>query len=123
MGIVQEKFQTEFTPPSGNHEWVSDKSARRSKSSPERFNRLPPGTDIENQSLTDQPGFPKSLAGATDVTHAAVNEQALRKGFSRLPMSPVEDAYTGEHTDVFYGEKTVDGESGFAERGNLMDRI
>lgn len=122
MGIVQEKFQVDFEQPSQSHEWVPNERARRAKSYRDKLNRLPPGTHIEDQDLADIPAFPRTLDGRTDRTNYST-AAAMVQGFTRLPMSPVEDAYTAEHTDVFYGEKTVDGETGFCERGNTLDRL
>lgn len=135
MGLIQEKFQvTEAVPHDDNgHQWVSDKSVRcaeggggfrvdREGQSGGRLNRLPPGTDISNQSLADTRTPVRTMSGETDVTKDW-SPAIVRKGFKRFDVKPTDDAYTAEHTDTFYGEAKVDGETGFAERGNLLDRI
>lgn len=126
--IVQEKFQVK-APPNRNDEeagWVSADAARTTKGTPSgngaHFNKLPPGSNIKRQAVTDQPGFPMSMAGETDVSHDA-NAAALKSGFTRKKMLGTDDEYTNEHTDLFYGEARVGDEVGFVERGNLLDRL
>lgn len=133
MGIIQEKFQVEAPEPKKpSHEWVSSASARRPYRPPAfsadlsgargGFNDLPPGDTIEDQKRARIPATPRVMEGETDVT-VDYTRQALDNGFTRRPYSPWEDSYTGEHADTFYGEMTVDGETGFIERGNALDRI
>jgi hypothetical protein len=127
MGLCQEKFQT--IQPEGkpeDHQWVSDSSARRTKGTPSgrqaMFNALPPGMDMQDQAVHDFNPMPESLAGETDVSDN-VNPSTLRDGFGRLSMRPTDDMYTNEHCDAFYGEAKVDGDVGFVERNNMLDRI
>lgn len=126
--IVQEKFQVTAPPNRRDEEsgWVSDASARSTKGTPSgrgaRFNRLPPGTNIRDQRVTEQNPMPMSMAGETDVSHDT-SQGALDKGYTRRRMLGTDDEYTSEHTDLFYGEARVDGEVGFVERGNLLDRL
>lgn len=123
MALLQEKFQvTAERPKKSSHEWVSDKSARRAKSESMDLNRLPPGTDIDAQSLIDSPPIPRVMSGETDVTQDW-NASAVKNGFKRFDVKPTDDSYTGEHVDTFYGEAVSDGDVGFVERGNLLDRI
>jgi hypothetical protein len=133
MGLLQEKFQTVAPNERETHEWASPESARRVKQPiPQRvsesdvggtiLNALPPGQNIDDQSLIDSPAFPRNMGGETDVSHDW-NEPAVRKGFKRFDVLPTDDQYTAEHVDTFYGEAVSDGETGFAERGNLLDRI
>lgn len=120
--LLQEKFQLDAPePPAGPSDWVSDKAARRPKTAPQRLNALPPGSDISDQALADTRSPVRTMSGETDVSHDW-NREAVTKGFKRLPMRPTDDQYTGEHRDTFYGEMTVDGETGFIERGNVLDR-
>lgn len=128
--IVQEKFQIRPKDPKTDCEsceWVDDSSARRQHGlvpPPIKggLNRLPPGTDLEAQAIVDDPRMPFSMGGETDVSHD-YNRTSVRQGFDRKPMLGTDDEYTNEHTDTFYGEVEVDGEVGFAERGNLLDRL
>lgn len=133
MGLLQEKFQTEFpVPKNENSEWATDKSARRSTPAPAfradpegmsgELNCLPPGTDIGDQYLIDNPRISRVMSGTTDVT-SVWSAEASREGFKRYDVKPTDDSYTAEHVDTFYGEAVSDGETGFAERGNLLDRI
>lgn len=126
--IVQEKFQVKA--PANNNDvesgWVSDASARTTKGTPSgngaHFNRLPPGSNIRNQRVSDQDHPETVMAGSTDVSHDA-NTGSLTKGFTRRKMLGTDDEYTNEHTDLFYGEARVGEEVGFVERGNLLDRM
>lgn len=123
MALLQEKFQvTAERPKKSSTEWVTPESARRSKSAPEMLNALPPGDNIGDQALIDNPALPRVMSGETDVTKDW-NEPAVRNGYKRFDVKPTDDAYTAEHVDTFYGEAVSDGETGFAERGNLLDRI
>jgi hypothetical protein len=123
MALLQEKFQvTAERPKKSSHEWVTPQSARRSKSDPAHLNCLPPGDNIGDQQLIDNPVLPRVMSGETDVTQDW-NPSAVRKGYRRFDVKPTDDAYTAEHVDTFYGEAVSDGETGFAERGNLLDRI
>jgi len=123
MGIVQEKFQVEFPEPSQNETWVSDKSARVAKSPAGMLNRLPPGSDITDQDESYQPAFRQAFSGGSDNDVTPDNDsQSLKQGFSRKKMRGTDDMYTREHNDAFYDEITVDGQTGFVERNNVLDR-
>lgn len=132
MGLVQEKFQVEFPDRKDDHEWKTPKSARRTAMAPtERaseasysggLNCLPPGDLIEDQELASTRTPTKVMADQTDVTPQWAAESST-KGFTRYNLRPTDDSYTAEHTDTFYGEAVSDGETGFAERGNMLDRI
>lgn len=142
-GILQEKFQVD-NPQEGNDDaqggWVSDKSVRVKKGTPGREGRaggdpqsqhmdnavnygsLPPGMDIEVQEMTDQRQFATTMGGESDVSKDW-NAPALKNGFKRLPMRATDDEYSNAHVDAFYDEMTVEGETGFTERNNMLDRL
>jgi hypothetical protein len=144
MGICQEKFQVEFAPlPDDNgHKWVSDRSARVKKGMPGRegrkggdpsstymnnnafFQGLPPGSDITDQETTDQrvQDLKGPFGNGTQVTND-LTQESVRKGYDHKSMRPTDDMYTNEHCDAFYGEARVDGEVGFIERNNNLDRL
>ncbi len=125
--IVQEKFQViaprEKTEADG---WVSDKSARDKNGIrggvTEMYNRLPPGMDIGGQECSDQPSEPLVMSGETDVSKDW-NREAVANGYTKRSMRPTDDMYTNEHVDMFYVEAKVDGDVGFVERGNTLDRL
>jgi hypothetical protein len=142
MGIVQEKFQVR---PAQNRNdevggWVTDKSARVKKGLPGRegrpggdweskpmnnalfVNSLPPGTDMEDQELTDQRVFPMRMSSEGDVT-PDYSQKAMTKGYTPHKCCPTDDQYTNEHTDAFYDSIKVDGVEGFVERNNMLDRL
>lgn len=140
--VCQEKFQINYPPAADDNgnTWVTDKSARVKKGLPGRegfpggdrsskamnnavqYNSLPPGMDLEDQELTDQRVMPSVMSGETDVSHDW-NREAVTNGFTRRAMRPTDDMYTNEHCDLFYAEITVDGHTGFIERGNTLDRL
>lgn len=126
--ICQEKFQVKIPDPKtdGSDQWATDDSARVKKNTPKGsnsfFNSLPPGMDIEDQEATDQRVMPLVMSGESDVAQDW-NPGAVRDGFTRRTMRPTDDMYTGEHCDLFYADAKVDGEVGFVERGNLLDRL
>ena len=142
-GIMQEKFQVDF-PDNRNDDassgWLPDRAARVKKNTPGRegapggdgasrfmdnavqYNSLPPGMDIEDQEMTDQREFGMVMGGETDVSQDW-NAEALRRGFARKRMRPTDDEYTKAHQDAFYDEIDVDGDVGFAERNNMLDRL
>jgi hypothetical protein len=139
--IVQEKFQEEFPvkPDDGSNFWASDKSARVKKGMPGSeyskassagvmYNSLPPGMDIDDQEVADIRHEPSVETGVSDVSYDCLRPGVAKRGFIRKKMSPTDDLYTNEHVDMFYGEITVeveDGEkeTGFLERGNMLDRL
>jgi hypothetical protein len=149
--IVQEKFQVNM-PQQRNDDaqsgWITDVEARAKKGTPGRegrpggdsgsrfmanavfYNTLPPGMDIEDQEMCDIRKMGISFngnmpeAGATgDVTNMEVNPMSLRKGFSRKKLLSTDDEYTREHNDAFYDVVEVDGNEGFIERNNMLDRM
>lgn len=133
MALLQEKFQTVAPQEKrGVTEWVSSGSARRAKSPyPQHvtdsgltgtvLNCLPPGDNIGDQYFADQPAMPRVMSGEGDVT--PTTRDHFSKGYKRFDVKPTDDAYTAEHVDTFYGEAVSDGQTGFVERGNLLDRI
>lgn len=127
MGIIQEKFQTVLpSQPDGDNKWKSFKSAEAKKGIPSGnnafFNTLPPGMDIEDAEIADIRQQPLHLAGEGDVS-GDTNRGALRKGFTRREMRPTDDEFTRQHNDAFYDECTVDGQTGYLERNNMLDRL
>jgi hypothetical protein len=142
-GILQEKFQVD-NPQERNDDahsgWMTDKSARVKKGTPGREGRpggdaasqrmnnavmytsLPPGMDLEDQEMTDQRQFEMVMSGSTDVSRD-FNREAELTGYKRLPMRATDDEYTKAHQDAFYDEMDVEGNIGFAERNNMLDRL
>lgn len=150
--IVQEKFQVNYPDKQNSAEnqsrWITDQEARAKKGTPGRegrpagdsdsrfmnnarfFNTLPPGEDIEDQELSDirkmglsiNGNMPEGEAGG-DVTNHEVNATSLRTGFSRKKLLSTDDEYTREHNDAFYDVVEVDGNEGFVERNNMLDRL
>lgn len=125
-GILQEKFQVD-EPPNANDDahsgWVSDSSARTKKGvSGQDSVVLPPGMNIERQRLPPRAPMPMTMGGESDVS-GDYNREAVAKGFTRKQMRPTDDEYTKAHQDAFYDEITVDGDTGFAERNNMLDRL
>jgi len=127
MHPLQEKFQV--TVPAKNDEapdaWVFPAPTRnKTRRGPsainevdgEKFNFLPPGMELDNQTHTEINNMPLSMAGASDVS-ADTNSQSFAEGFTRRRMKGSDDQYTGEHVDHFYGDA-----GGFAERNNYLDR-
>ena len=128
--IVQEKFQTSLANPADKDPgpWMSDQSARNKKGQIDKlntaYNYLPPGMNIEDQRDADinaQAMAKGNLGLGSDVTTDATSS-SVRKGYDRKAMRNTDDMYTNEHVDQFYNDMTVDGETGFLERGNLLDR-
>jgi hypothetical protein len=143
MGIVQEKFQVR--PPDNPNDnassgWRTDKSARVKKGLPGRegnsggdweskhmdnalfLHSLPPGTDLEDQELSDQRQFPMRMASEGDIT-PDYSAKAMKTGFTAHKCCPTDDQYTNEHADAFYDSIRVDGVEGFVERNNMLDRL
>lgn len=128
--IVQEKFEVRLPrAPEGveGTGWVSDSSARVKKGTPNgcagvMLGSLPPGMDVEDQELADIRQQPEVMSGQSDVSKDW-NRGAVKDGFTRREMRPTDDMYTREHNDAFYDEITVDGQTGFLERNNYLDRL
>jgi hypothetical protein len=136
---LQEKFEI-LLPAAPNEDdgnaWASFESARNTKRSGQlhrnnttsaeetdmKFNYTPTTTQARQERLDDTP-FPRTMAGTTDVS-ADANPEAFAQGFKRHPMAGCSDEYSGEHVDLFYGEAIGDdGNEGFVERNNYLDRI
>lgn len=142
-GILQEKFQVD-NPQQGNDDaqggWRTDKTARTKKGTPGREGRsggdpaskhldnavnytsLPPGMDLEDQEMTDQRVFKTTMGGQSDQSKDW-NSEAVKRGFSRKQMRATDDEYSKAHVDAFYDEISVEGDVGFAERNNMLDRL
>lgn len=146
-GLSQEKFQVTAEPrKKRDHQWATFESQRRVISEDTRSydtseakkrtvigginaafsapitNRMPPGQEIMDQKLA--PSFnvrDGGLAGSTDESNS-VNAAMLKKGFQHQNMRPEDEMYNNEHVELFYGEATVDGVTGFVERNNMLDR-
>lgn len=140
MSGLQEKFQV-ILPPAPNEddgtEWKTFESQRQTfeagqvhinnqsaeQETDVKYNAMPPGMDINDQSRFNPNNMPLGMAGSTDAS-ADTNLQAFDKGFTRRPMNGTDDQYTGEHVDHFYGEVVdEDGKVGFCERNNYLDRL
>ena len=152
-GIVQEKFQVDNPPERNDDAqgrgWISDKEARAKKDTPGRegrqgrlgtqgqnagdggsrlsdkavqYNSLPPGMDIEDQEMADQRRFQIVMSGQSDVSRD-YNPESIKNGERRLPMRATDDEYSNAHVDAFYDEIKVDGDVGFTERNNTLDRM
>lgn len=139
-GILQEKFQVDY-PQQRNDDahggWVSDRSVRVKKNTPRQndeqrgpdssmnavnYNSTPPGEDMEDQEMTDQRVFATTMGGESDVSKDW-NPMAVKDGYKRLPMRATDDEYSNAHRDAFYDEMNVEGEVGFTERNNVLDRL
>lgn len=119
--IIQEKFQVTL-PQNRSDEssgWASEASARDKKGSSggKVKNRMPPGTNVDNQALSDHNRLPFSMAGETDVSHDT-NQGALEKGYTKKALLMTDDEYSRAHDDSFY-----DDVGGFVERNNMLDRL
>jgi len=136
---LQEKFQiiTPVKNEDDGNKWVSFESSRdlngdgkqhcnnetAAEFCADKFNFLPPGMDIDMQKRVQIEQMPLSVAGATDVTNDTTPE-AFKEGFRRRQMKGADDIYSGEHIDHFYGEAIGDdGNEGFVERNNYLDRL
>lgn len=142
-GILQEKFQVDNAPQKNDDAssgWKGDRSARVKKGTPGREGRpggdpssrfmdnavnygsLPPGMNIEDQEESDQRQFATTMGGQSDVSRDW-NAEAVAKGFTRKQMRATDDEYSKAHVDAFYDEISVDGDVGFTERNNMLDRL
>jgi len=82
----------------------------------------PPGTDIEDQEISDQRVFPMRMSSEGDVT-PDYSQKAMKTGFTAHKCCPTDDEYSNSHTDAFYDSVKVDGVEGFVERNNMLDRL
>ena len=148
--IVQEKFQVNMPQSSGapgtSESWVTDVQARAKKNMPGReglpggdsnsrfstlnamYHSLPPGMDIEDQENCDIRRMQVvDVTGYNQVSRetgaSPRSPMQMRKGFARLNLLSSDDEYTREHNDAFYEDVTIEGESGFVERNNMLDRL
>ena len=132
--VVQEKFQTvQELKPAPSHSWASDSSARTRKGLQQRhddgkyqtyradLNQLPPGMDLDDQSVREVNSMRLITAGTDDVTDNPKGQDFV-KGYVSLELKPTDDQWTREHQDAFYDEITVDGVTAFNERNNYLDR-
>jgi hypothetical protein len=94
------------------------------------FNTLPPGMDIEDQELCDIRQMGINVSGQSGDSLAAgdrtqdINPRSLRYGFDRKKLLSTDDMYTREHNDAFYDLVTGDdGNEGYVERNNMLDRM
>ena len=92
------------------------------------YNSLPPGMDIEDQEYCDIRRMQVvDVTGYNQVSRetgtSPRSPMQMRKGFARLNLLSSDDEYTREHNDAFYEEVTIEGESGFVERNNMLDRL
>jgi len=123
---LQEKFQISVPAKEEAGEpwadWTNDvkHEAGREKHNVEtaklysRLNKIP-GVNCEDN-VTG--AMPFDFAGSTDVTdQITAKALSLAQGFTKHDMKGTDDQYTGEHTDLFYGDA-----GGFVERNNYMDR-
>lgn len=100
--LMQQKFETRLPRPKPEDgEWVSDAGARKPKAAPV---------------------MARTMSGETDVSHDW-NRAAVADGYKRLPMKPTDDTYTDEHVAPFYSPRIVDGDEGFVENNNTLDRL
>lgn len=136
---LQEKFEV-ILPAAPNEDdgnaWANFETARDTKRAGQlhrnnrtsaeetdmKLNYTPSTTSPLQERFTDTP-FCRVLSGESDVS-ADTNPESLAQGFKRRPMDPCCDQYSGEHVDLFYGEAIGDdGNEGFVERNNYLDRI
>lgn len=136
---LQEKFQVSLPPePKEENEWKPFASARTTGEAgfshsnnrdataevTAKTNFLPPGMEIDNQVRKRIAQMPVVLAGASDVSGKQVSPEAFGNGFVRHNLGGADDQYTGEHQDDFYLEvKDEEGNVGFVERANYLDRM
>jgi hypothetical protein len=148
--FVQEKYQVNYPGmpvEDAPGDWVHARTVRVKKGTPGRegrpggdptsrysdltanYNSLPPGMDIEDQEMADLRKFNESISGSFPQGHNAgdVTQNLTAKsgatGFKRLECCPTDDMYTREHNDAFYDDPEVDGQHGFVERNNYLDRL
>jgi hypothetical protein len=119
MHPLQEKFQITVPAKEEAYEpWVTAASQRdfHNVNMTNRFNQMPPGMNISDQWFSEQNAMPLSAAGSTDVSKD-VNPMAFANGYTKRDMKAIDDQYTGEHVEHFYGDA-----GGFVERNNYLDR-
>jgi hypothetical protein len=128
---LQEKFQIVTpTKPEDGEPWVSFESQRSPQDrvprfcpesatdeGSDKFNKMPPGMEIDNQDMKYARKYDFVMSGESDVSKDT-NPQAFDEGFKKRELKATDDQYTGEHVDHFYGDA-----GGFAERNNYLDRM
>ena len=88
-----------------------------------KFNFLPPGMELDNQKRVRINQMPLSMSGQSDVSKDT-NPTAFAEGFTRRDLGSADDQYHLEHVDLFYGAAVGDdGNEGFVERNNYLDRL
>lgn len=80
-------------------------------------NDMPPGMFIDNQSPSTTDGFGYRFGDGPTGPEQVITQEDIRNGYRMETMSPIEDMYTNEHTEAFYGDA-----GGFVERNNYLDR-
>jgi hypothetical protein len=83
------------------------------------YNSLPPGSNNESQEVRDIRKMRIITSGADDRT-APVRPETFAAGYTALPMAATDGG--SESGNLFFDEVTVDDVTGFAERGNFLDR-
>jgi hypothetical protein len=124
MDNLQEKFQV-LGPckEEAGESWASFESARRPRPQPRL---LMPSAEIKEPTLAN---MRLTIGGFEDVSdNPTIGDLRTQKGFIYAPMKAIDDQYTGEHADLFYGEAHGQDESGesvtgFVERNNYLDRL
>lgn len=129
---LAEKFQITIPPKKEEaaDKWVSAETTRnlppmRNKvqdgvpcnEGDQKFNILPPLqiASVEHSAF--------GYGGNTDVS-GGLEPNTFKAGFFRREMKATDDQYGGEHIDLFYGEAVdEDGNRGFVERNNYLDRL
>jgi hypothetical protein len=112
--ILTDKFQ--ITVPAkdeAGEPWAGVESTRRNYPI-EDPTELPP-LGIKSP-VVDADQMPLVTSGETDVTKDST-PAAFARGFTKHDLGMVDDQYTGEHVDHFYGDA-----GGFIERNNYLDR-
>jgi hypothetical protein len=121
---LAEKFQITIPPKKeeSDQNWVSPSTTRLLNGVPcnegdQKFNIMP-SLQINSK---DHSVF--GYGGNTDVS-GGLEPETFKKGFFRREMKATDDQYGGEHIDLFYGEAIdEDGNVGFVERNNYLDRL
>ena len=125
---LAEKFQITLPPKKDiPDQWVTAQSqhintghdVQMNPDHGEKFNIMPVGYDA----TCSRDKFVYGFGGDTDVSDG-MNPKAMMRGYNRVPMKGTDDQYSGEHIDLFYGEaEDEDGNVGFVERNNMLDRL
>lgn len=125
INSLQEKFQVSIPhpKPEDGEGWVFVDSILKTVEI-HQFNRMP-STEIRERMLEKQ-GMRLVTAGESDVTNVQ-SAKCYQHGFTLHDMDGVDDQYTGEHVDHFYGEAAGTDDAGhtytgFVERNNYLDR-